>query len=67
MTIQIGLPVVYADQNGNQVHASIDSFTGTTANLLVFVSADAGYRNDQQAVPYAETPTAGCWSFLNLS
>jgi hypothetical protein len=66
-TLQIGLPVVYIDANGNQFHATISAlYTGTTnADLLVFVSEAGAYRNDQTNVPQASgTVTVNCWNYL---
>lgn len=68
MTMQIGLPVVYVDQDGTQYPALVQSIVdGTHANLAVFITEASGFRNDQQSVAYAETPTPGCFSFISLA
>ena len=65
MAAQVGLPVVWLDQNGTQFPAIVQAVVDDShADLAVFIKSDGGFRNDQLNVPYAATPTAGCYSFI---
>lgn len=68
MQISLGLGVTYTDSQGNSFPAIIskihDVLTGLV-DLVVFVSIELGYRNDQVNVLFSLLPANNTWGNLS--